>query len=453
MKTKLTALLLAVIFTFSLATQALAEVSILDFAYILDEVRTKFIGRELSEEEIMDAALYGVFDILDKYSNYMVNDQAESFTEAITGKIQGVGVIVSLNKNGQLEIVRTIVNSPAEKAGLLPKDIIIQINGTSTKGLPADAGTALIKNSPSSKIALKVLREGKEVDIAVERGDITRESVIVSKVENILEGAAPDNKTRYIAIPEINDDTAEIFKTVVERLKGEGVSKIIIDLRGNLGGYVNVATDILRQLIPNDTLYLFKNYSGAITKVSSTLDKAPFEKIFVIIDSNTMSAAEVIAMCLQDSAKATVIGKTSYGKGISQEVNKIEDNRYYTITSAEVLRKDGKKLHGVGVKPDIEVDYPGFITEEITFDKMNTPNPRLIEQLKKVLVYLNGTKLEINGSYDAPTKEALKKIADESGIDSSNLITSAIMNVINLKLDINLMKSDVALKKAIEVAK
>jgi carboxyl-terminal processing protease len=327
------------------------------FTDLLRLIVQQYMGDAVTPAELLDAAVSGMTDTLDPYSYYMNAEQMASFGTSMSGKLTGIGVVIHLNEAGQIEIARVLADSPALEAGLKRGDIIFSVNGTETDGMKPDEVTMIITDKAVTRAEIKVMRGGVEMGFNIEKREIKSSTVVTDRIEEMLgiknTGAFKD--FRYLGVSSIGDATAQDFTQALEAFKKENVRGVVLDMRGNPGGYLHSAIDICRKLVPAGPLFYIVDKQGNQEAVDSELPEAPFPKIIILVDRNTASAAELITAAMQDAKAALVIGETTYGKGVIQSVFDLPNDGGLSLTTEEYLRRSGEKVHEIGVTPDIEL--------------------------------------------------------------------------------------------------
>jgi carboxyl-terminal processing protease len=357
---RLFTLTIAIILTFSFAFPVPAnakELSASAAGMLLGDLITlisdEYIGGEVSQKALLEAAIRGMTDILDPYSSYLEENELANFTSGLTGRINGLGVQLKRSVNDEqpeIEIMRVLPDTPAREAGLRKGDIIVAVNEESIKNLSLDEVNDRIEES-EDEINLNIRRGGDMLAFELTKREIPSFSVYTETLEEIL-GVAGYENIRYIAVTSISSNTALALKHTIDDLQKERIKKIIIDLRGNMGGYLDVAVDICNMLVPAGPVCYIVDANGNRTVVNSPLRKAPFDQIVVLVDRYTASGAELIAAALQDSGAAEIVGEETFGKGVIQSLFNLPTGGGLKLTTEEYLRPNGEKINEIGVVPD-----------------------------------------------------------------------------------------------------
>ncbi len=305
---------------------------------------------ELTEEQLTnlnDAAISAmVYSLKDPYSAYLNTEAFGTYTETQKEEYQGIGVMVSYTANqNAMTVVSVYQNSPAEKAGLLPGDILTQVGEITLS--PETYGSALdyIKEGTEDDIAIQILRDGKTMHFTVHREEV-REQTVSAKML--------DGKLGLIRIGEFNHSTSGDFAQALSSLKAEGMVALMIDLRDNPGGYADSVIEIADSLIPKGVIAYLEDNQGRRQYINSDAECLTMPMV-VLIDGGSASASELLAGSLKAHGLATVIGEKSYGKAVGQSVYPLSDTTAMYLTNARYFTPNGECIDGIGITPDIQV--------------------------------------------------------------------------------------------------
>jgi len=418
--------------------------------YAIQLIMTEYTGSDVTVEELYEAALSGMTGILDPYSTYFTEAELKEFIDSLSGEIVLVGIILDENEEGKVYIKQVLDSSAAQAAGLKEGDIITSINGIDVAGMSVDAVLLLVQDG--SEIDLEVLRDGAKLSFTVTKSLLHVNTVYVENIENILpETASNDNsKIRYIYIETIGDQTDEEFQGYLEQMLEEGVTSVILDLRGNTGGYLDTILSISSELVPEGPImYTVGNDGKQIYE--SELKKCPFEQIVVLTDCLTASASEVLTAALQDSGAAKVVGRTTYGKGVIQQIEPLPPGGALKLTIEEYFSRNGTKIDGIGITPDIIVDQPDYILDYIVLDNGNAGEG--VPNLKKILSFLGYETGEMNDIYDDATREALMAFQTSHNLPGNGILNDVTLSSLNTELSKKIIEDDQILKRAYELVK
>lgn len=311
----------------------------------------KYIG-EIDEEKMLESAIKGYVEGLgDPYTEYLTKEEMSDFMEETNAEYVGIGVYLTENKtDNTILVVGVMKNSPALEAGMQEGDVITKVNDVAYTGEDIDEAIKIMKGQEGTNVKVTILRDGKEIELDVQRKKINVEHVSSQMLENNI---------AYVQIDSFDSGVAESFKNQITELRNGGATKIIIDLRSNGGGIVTEATEIAE-------LFLEKGETILITKGKkdkeelTTSEKDPIIKdipVVVLVNEGTASASEILAGALKDKYEnTTIVGKTTYGKGVIQTLYNLSDGSGLKITTEEYYTPNHKKINKEGIKPDVEVD-------------------------------------------------------------------------------------------------
>lgn len=316
---------------------------------IYDNLLSKYYG-EIDKQTLSDAAIKGMIEALnDPYSTYIDAENTDDFDEQIYGYYVGVGTEITLNDENQFEVTNIFENTPATDANIELHDIVVKVNNEDVSGKTVSDIGKLIQGEIGTDVTLTLRRGEEEFDVMITRDRID----LISVTSQIFE---KDNKRiGYIKVTNFASNTFNQFQTALNELEENDIESLIIDVRDNLGGQLEVATQIASLFLTKDKVVYQLNTNGIIQPIYSTGPGSFQKPITVLINGATASASEVLAIALQESADATVIGTTSYGKGTIQESYKLSTGATIKFTVQEWLSPNGNTVNEVGVKPDIEV--------------------------------------------------------------------------------------------------
>lgn len=316
--------------------------SIIDKYFLFDEDMTK----------VEDGIYAGMMNGLDDpYTVYYTKEEYKALNEDTEGKYSGIGASVSQNpKTKIITIVNVFDNSPAKESGLLPGDIIYKIDGEEVTGTDLDVLVKTkIRGVEGSSFTMTVIRgdEKKQVDL-----NLTRRSIEVQTVSSKM----LNDGIGYVAVSQFDAVTSEQFKSNIESLKSQGMKKLIVDLRGNPGGLLDQVVDMLDYILPEGLVLYTEDKNGNREEYYA---KDPGElkiPMVVLVNENSASASEVFTATFKDFKWGKVVGKTTFGKGIVQNVLPLGDGTAIKITTQHYYPPSGYDLHKVGIKPDVDVD-------------------------------------------------------------------------------------------------
>lgn len=341
-------------------------------AYFLDDV---------DKSKIADGIYKGlIYSLNDPYSTYYTAEEYQSLMDSTSGSYCGIGATVSQNINtGIITIVKPFVNSPSYKAGLLPGDILYKVSGEEVTGEDLTTVVSKMKGEEGTTVDIEVVREGEKEPLSF---IVTRENIIVQTVEY----EKLKNDIGYIAVSAFDEVTAEQFCDAVDDLEKQGIKGLVIDLRDNGGGVLDVAVAMLDRLLPEGIVTYTKDKNGEGKEYTSTDDESFDKPLTVLINGSSASASELFAGAIQDYGIGTLVGKTSYGKGIVQSVIPLSDGSAIKLTSSKYYTPNGRNIHGTGIEPDVEIDLEEELTKKVVITKEEDNQlQRAIEEIEKKL--------------------------------------------------------------------
>lgn len=317
-----------------------------------------YLYDDYDKQNLSDAAVTAYVEALDEpYTHYYPADEFKSYLSNIEESYVGIGVVISVDEEkDKIVIISPLEGSPSQEAGLLPGDYIISVDGTDYSGSQMDACIADIKSGvEGTHVTLKIERNGEQMDFDVERREIISESV---KSEMLSDNIGYMKITEFNSNENDSDETTYTeFKEQIESLKAEGMEKLVIDLRDNPGGVLDIACDIADYLLPEGIITYTETRTGEREDYKSDANELDIP-IAVIINGNSASASEVLTLALRDYERAVVVGEKSYGKGIVQSVYPFNDGSGMSMTIAKYYSPKGTCIHGVGIEPDYIVELP-----------------------------------------------------------------------------------------------
>ena len=298
---------------------------------IYDNLLSKYYG-EIDKQTLSDAAIKGMIEALnDPYSTYIDAENTDDFDEQIYGYYVGIGTEITLNDENQFEVTNIFENTPATDANIELHDIVVKVNNEDVSGKTVSDIGKLIQGEIGTNVTLTLQRGEEEFDVTITRDRID----LISVTSQIFE--KDDKRIGYIKITNFASNTFNQFQTALNELEENDIESLIIDVRDNLGGQLEVATQIASLFLTKDKVVYQLNTNGIIQPIYSTGPGSFQKPITVLINGATASASEVLAIALQESADATVIGTTSYGKGTIQESYKLSTGATIKFTVQEWL--------------------------------------------------------------------------------------------------------------------
>lgn len=305
---------------------------------------------DISVEDMRIGAYKGLLEGLgDPYTCYYTEEEFKDLMESTSGTYYGIGAVVQQNqKTMYITIVKPYVDGPAYKAGMLPGDIIYMVDGVDVTGMDIDKVVSMMKGPEGTVVKVTVVRDGvaDPVELTITRAQIEIETIEYEMLAN---------KIGYIAISGFDEPTPKQFKDAIKDLKKQGMKGLVIDLRDNGGGLLDAVVEMLDYILPKGMIVYTEDKYGNREEYRGT-DKEVLElPMSVLVNGNSASAAEIFAAAMQDYEAATLVGTTTFGKGIVQSILPLTDGTAVKITISRYFTPKGVCIHGEGVTPDIEV--------------------------------------------------------------------------------------------------
>lgn len=307
--------------------------------------------KNIDEKDLADAAIDGMMSSLDDpYSTYMDEENTETFNETVDGSYVGIGITITVDKNGDFSILDVADDSPAEKAKIKKGDVIIDIDGKELDGVSLDEVTTMVKGKEGSKLSLTILRDGKKIKKTVSRGSIDLVSV------NSQVYALNNGNAGYISISSFAANTYKQFKKELKKVEDKNIMSLIIDVRSNPGGHLSQTKKILELFIKKNKVLYQVEFKGNKTKIKDQTKTFRSYPVVILVNSSSASASEILAAAFKDSyTNVTILGETTYGKGTVQTAYSLSDGSSLKYTTERWLTPKGKWIDGKGVTPDKEV--------------------------------------------------------------------------------------------------
>lgn len=339
-----------------------------------DYIVNNYYG-EADKKKLLEAALEGMVNSLeDPYSTYMDENASSNFNATLDGSYEGIGVEITNDINYNIVVTQVFENTPASKAGIKPLDIIVSLDGKKITNMATSDFVQRVKELKSASFTLEIKRGEENLIMTVSREKVTLSSVTSEIIEK-------NNKRigyMYISIFAMNTDSQ--FKTQLEKLETEEFDSLIIDLRGNSGGHLTTVENMISEFLDNSHVIYQIETKTKTTKYYSNGKETKKYPIVLLVDKDSASASEMMAAALKESYGATIVGKTTYGKGTVQELQNNNGNQY-KITTKKWLTPNGNWINEIGINPDYEV--------EINEAYFNNPTKENDEQLQKAIEILS----------------------------------------------------------------
>ena len=350
-----------------------------DISQTIDTYRAvidKYYLGEIDEQSLKEGAIKGYIEGLnDPYTEYISKEDMEDYMEDTMGNFVGIGIyMIEDTETNQIMVLSPIKGSPAEKAGIQPGDYIVSVNGETCTADDMTVISTKIKGEEGTTVKLQILRGEETLNF-----EITRENIIVNPVE----GEVLENHIGYIAFSSFDENTADEFKTKFEELQAQGITSLIIDLRNNGGGIVDEALQIAGYIADKDSVLLYEvdkdNKETVEKNTSNPIINMP---VIILTNENTASSSEILAGALKDLGKAKIVGTTTYGKGVIQQILTLPDGSGLKITTEKYLTPNRTEINEIGIKPDEIVELPESVENVLNVDRnQDTQLQKAIEML------------------------------------------------------------------------
>lgn len=405
---------------------------------------------DVDKEALIDGAIDGMVKALgDPYSEYMTAEESEKFFEGLSSSFEGIGAHVE-QRNDQVVIVAPIKGSPAEKAGLKPNDVILEVDGKSIQGMNVHEAVQLIRGEKGTKVVLTIERPGIDQPIKVE---IIRDVIPIETVysEMLEEGIGK------IQISSFAERTYEELQAAIAELKEQGMKGLILDLRQNPGGLLEQAIEISSLFVPEgEVIYQMEFYDGSRQRQLSN-QKEPFDlPLVIVVDGGSASASEILAAAAKESAGVPIVGEKTFGKGTAQNAKRFADGSNLKLTMAKWLTPSGEWINEKGITPDYIVPLPEwaylpFIDPDMELkENMIADEVHIAEQMLVVLGYEISS---VDSYFTEETTAAVSTFQADHELDVTGVIQGETTMKIMESLRDKLEKEDPQIQKAKEVLK
>lgn len=327
---------------------------------------------EVTASQKEEGIYKGLLESLDDpYSVYYTKEEYESLQQMTEGTYYGIGAYVGTDaETGYASVTGVIKNSPAEEAGLQEGDIIYKVDGEDVTGQDIDTIVSKIKGEEGTVVTLTLIRDGEEIE-----KEITRAKVDFVTVDSRM----LDDNIGYLQITEFDEVTVDQFDENFQSLKDQGMEAMILDLRSNPGGNVSAVTQIANELLPEGLIFYMEDKNGKRTEYKC--DGADFDlPLVVLVNEYSASASEILSGAIQDAGIGTLVGTTTYGKGVVQNVMPLGDGTAIKLTIAKYYTRNGRDINQKGIDPDIEI---AFDTDAYQEDESDNQLEKAVEVLEE----------------------------------------------------------------------
>nr|WP_259726363.1 S41 family peptidase [Synechococcus sp. CS-197] len=329
-----------------------------------DLLNKSYAGTDESYE-----AIRGMLASLDDpYTRFLDPKEFKQMQIDTSGELTGVGIQITLDKDTkEIVVVSPIEGTPASKAGVQPKDVIVSIDGESTKGMTTEDAVKLIRGQEGSEVTLGLRRKGEVVTVPLKRARIE-----INAVESRLNTGSDGTKVGYIRLKQFNAKASREMRTAIRELEKQGAQGFVLDLRSNPGGLLEASVDIARQWLDEGTIVSTKTRDGIQDVRRATGSAVTDRPVVVLVNEGSASASEILSGALQDNNRAVLVGQKTFGKGLVQSVRGLSDGSGLTVTIAKYLTPKGTDIHKNGIRPDVPVELSEEEIQSLTVEQLGT---------------------------------------------------------------------------------
>ena len=346
----------------------------LDSSGVYTQDRWKQLRRDLLAQsysgtgESYEAIRGMLASLKDPYTRFLDPKEFKEMQIDTSGELLGVGIQLSLDKETkELTVVSPIEGTPASKAGVQPKDVIVTIDGKSTTGMSTADAVKLIRGPEGSKVVLGLRRKGQILNVPLVRARIE-----ISSVETALNTAPDGNKVGYIRLKQFNANASREMRKAIRELESQGAQGYVLDLRSNPGGLLEASVDIARQWLNEGTIVSTRTREGIRDVRRATGSAITDKPMVVLVNEGSASASEILSGALQDNDRAQLVGMKTFGKGLVQSVRGLADGSGMTVTIAKYLTPNGRDIHKNGIEPDVQATMTEEEIRSMTADDLGT---------------------------------------------------------------------------------
>lgn len=347
------------------------------------QLRSKLLKKSFAGNAESYEAIRGMLASLnDPYTRFLDPKQFKEMRIDTSGELMGVGIQLSLDtKTKELVVVSPIEGTPASRAGVLSKDVIVSIDGDSTKGMSTEDAVKLIRGPEGSDVVLGLRRGDQVLDVP-----LTRARIEINAVTYRLNKTQDQRKIGYIRLKQFNANAAKEMRQAAKSLEEQGAEGYVLDLRGNPGGLLEASIDIARQWL-NEGIIVSTRTREGIRDVRRATGSAITDKpLVVLIDQGSASASEILSGSLQDNSRAELVGQKTFGKGLVQAVRGLSDGSGLTVTIAKYLTPKGTDIHKNGIEPDVTSVMTEEQLKNFTLEKLGSTQDSQYIDAQKLLM-------------------------------------------------------------------
>ena len=357
-----------------------------------------------SSKESYEAIRGMLASLDDPYTRFMDPREFKEMQIDTSGELSGVGIQLSLDKDTkELVVVSPIEGSPASRAGVMPKDVIVSIDGKSTKGMSTEDAVKLIRGQAGTTVNLQLRRDGKVVD-----APLVRARIELHAVDSQVNTSADGTRIGYIRLKQFNANAAKDMADALKKLEGEKVQGYVLDLRSNPGGLLMASIAIARQWMDEGVIVSTKTRDGIQDTKRANGRALTQRPLVVLVNEGSASASEILSGALQDNRRAIVVGEKTFGKGLVQSVRGLSDGSGMTVTIAKYLTPDGRDIHKHGIDPDVRAKLTAQEAQKLRLEDLGTSK---------------------DSQYRVAESTLLKQVKASNGVTKAKLYNPASANV------------------------
>ena len=361
----------------SVTGEAVNEDTVAKMKVIENVIDTYFYKEDVDKDAMVDGIFKGMVESLgDPYSEYYYKEELESLYQDSFGVYYGVGAYVSLDTTtGLAKVSGIIADSPAEEADLRAEDIIYKVDDVDVTGMSLQETVSLIKGDEDTTVKLTLIRDGKEIEKEVTRRKVESPTV---KFEMLDDGMA------YIQITEFDTVTVDQFTEAMAMARGNDMKGLILDLRSNPGGNLSSVVSIAKQMLPKGLIVYTEDRDGNREEYSCDGSKELDVPMVVLVNGNSASASEILAGAIKDYGIGTLVGTTTFGKGIVQRPIELSDGSAVKLTISSYYTPNGINIHGIGIEPDVECEFDSerYYSDEAYDNQLEKAKEVLLQKME-----------------------------------------------------------------------
>ena len=358
------------------------------------QLRKDLLAKSYAGDEESYEAIKGMLSSLDDpYTRFLDPKEFKEMRIDTSGELMGVGIQLSLDKDTkELIVVSPIEGTPASRAGVQSKDVIVSIDGAPTKGMTTEDAVKLIRGPEGTEVILGLRRKGDVLNVP-----LTRARIEINAVKKALNTSANGSKIGYIRLKQFNANASREMRAAIQDLEEQGAQGYVLDLRSNPGGLLEASIDIARQWLNEGTIVSTRTREGIRDVRRATGSAITDKPMVVLIDQGSASASEILSGALQENKRAQLVGQKTFGKGLVQAVRGLSDGSGMTVTIAKYLTPNGTDIHKNGIKPDVEAEMSEKEMREFKIENLGTPKDSQYRVAETTL--LKALENQINEAY------------------------------------------------------